>query len=303
MRFCVNCARSYERQSSVCPDCLLDQEVAEATVRGAFASDGAIVPPSPEIGFPGEVLALYLAIIGAVLTFAAFGVLSLGIVPLLVGASLLGVYTHLLSARRNFVEISSTTLARYEHLAMVAGYRLGVRPPRFFVRNSPEANAYATGVGRGRCVVVHSALLNDFPPEEVLFVLGHELGHLRQGHTRWLILLEPARANGVRLLLAPLLRAAFHVWSVKAEHTADQAGLIACRDLDAAIAALVRISSGVSLGTGTAVHELGPTGSTIARLLEYGGTHPSIASRVEHLRAFASSRAVKQYLAGDEGGR
>lgn len=43
-------------------------------------------------------------------------------------------------------------------------------------------NAYFTGLGKTKQIVVYDNLLNNYPPDDVSAVLAHELGHWQKGH-------------------------------------------------------------------------------------------------------------------------
>ena len=58
-------------------------------------------------------------------------------------------------------------------------------------RRTRKQNAYVSGVGRTRRVVLWDTLL-DAPPEEVELVVAHELGHRKHRHVLWLTLLAMA---------------------------------------------------------------------------------------------------------------
>jgi STE24 endopeptidase len=61
--------------------------------------------------------------------------------------------------------------------------RAGVRVDEVLVmdasRRTTASNAYVTGLGSTRRVVLYDNLLRDFSPPEVRFVVAHELGHVR----------------------------------------------------------------------------------------------------------------------------
>src|SRR5581483_1612884 len=63
-------------------------------------------------------------------------------------------------------------------------------------RRTTAANAYVTGLGRTKRVVLFDTLLRDFPPAEVRSVVAHELSHVRhrdvQRALAWLALAAPA---------------------------------------------------------------------------------------------------------------
>lgn len=44
------------------------------------------------------------------------------------------------------------------------------------------ANAYVSGFGASRHIVLYDTLLRDFPPDQVRFVVAHELGHVARHH-------------------------------------------------------------------------------------------------------------------------
>jgi Zn-dependent protease with chaperone function len=48
-----------------------------------------------------------------------------------------------------------------------------------------EANAYVAGLGKTERIAVGDTLLHSMRPDEVLFVMGHEIGHYKLGHL-WL---------------------------------------------------------------------------------------------------------------------
>jgi len=59
---------------------------------------------------------------------------------------------------------------------------LEVQPPHLFIQNDPFPNAYTYGY-TNPFVVVTTGLLKDFDEDELTFILGHELGHFKCGHT------------------------------------------------------------------------------------------------------------------------
>ena len=61
-----------------------------------------------------------------------------------------------------------------------------IRPERMFLmdasKKSNQINAYVTGIGASKRVVVWDNTIQKMAPQEVLFVVGHELGHYVLGH-------------------------------------------------------------------------------------------------------------------------
>ena len=54
-------------------------------------------------------------------------------------------------------------------------------------RRSKQANAFLTGLGNTRRIVLGDTLIDDFSPDEIETVLAHELGHHVQHDIAWLI--------------------------------------------------------------------------------------------------------------------
>lgn len=110
-----------------------------------------------------------------------------------------------------------------------------------FVVSNPEIQAYCIPVSRDGddhfVVVVTSALVERLNPQEIIFVIGHEVGHFIYQHWR-----HPREdgggTHGQRLALLQLERSA--------EISADRVGMIACKSLQAACTAMVKVASGLS---------------------------------------------------------
>ena len=134
-------------------------------------------------------------------------------------------------------------------------------------RRTTAANAYVTGIGRTKRVVLYDTLLKDFTPAETRLVVAHELGHVKHrdvGHgLLWLALVAPfgtlavARAaEGLQArgatpvpavalaltLLAPALGVISNQLSRAIERRADAFALDLTREPDAMVAFERRIT-------------------------------------------------------------
>ena len=114
----------------------------------------------------------------------------------------------------------------------------------FFSLNDLTYNAFAFRLKDNLSVVFTSALLENFSDEEILFVLGHELGHIVFEHNRLLLLYNPTKTTTTFLPI--LAEKKFLRWQKKAEISCDRAGLIACKTYETAIQALLKISYGLT---------------------------------------------------------
>ena len=110
-----------------------------------------------------------------------------------------------------------------------------------FVVSNPEIQAYCIPVSQDGTdhfvVVVTSALVERLNPQEIIFVIGHEVGHFIYQHWR-----HPREddggTHGQRLALLQLERSA--------EISADRVGMIACKSLQASCTAMIKVASGLS---------------------------------------------------------
>jgi STE24 endopeptidase len=93
-------------------------------------------------------------------------------------------------------------------LAERAGVKVGEVYRVDASRRTTAANAYVTGLGRTKRVVLFDTLLRDFPPAEVRSVVAHELSHVRHRDVpralAWLAIAAPAGMHLVERLAESL---------------------------------------------------------------------------------------------------
>ncbi|HBP14300.1 MAG: M48 family metallopeptidase [Pseudomonadota bacterium] len=122
--------------------------------------------------------------------------------------------------------------------------KLGVALPlELFVFPSPQYNAMCFRPEEGRLLVMFSsALLEDFEGSEIVFVVGHELGHHVYAHHDIPIgfVLRGDKKPDPRLALS------LFAWSRYAEISADRAGAYCADDQEGVARALFKLASGLS---------------------------------------------------------
>jgi len=189
------------------------------------------------------------------------------------------------------------------------------RVPELYIKQSPELNAYTMGMAEP-FVVLHTALVDLLDPEELRFVVGHEVGHAMSGHctyhtiARHLVVLG-AMAASVPLggIGAQVLLAALGEWSRKSELSSDRAGLLVGQKREAALRALMKLAGGSHL------HEMdvaefmlqaaeyarvGDVRDTVARvMLAREATHPLVVVRVAELDGWAHGEQYAAALTGN----
>ncbi|MCC7073879.1 MAG: M48 family metalloprotease [Deltaproteobacteria bacterium] len=155
-----------------------------------------------------------------------------------------------------------------------------------------------------------SSLVEGFTPAELRFVLGHELAHAKLDH---LGLPMPLTAT-IEDLAGPLVSRAtaieLFLWCRSAEISADRAGLVCARDVNAAASAFLKLSSGLTRVSVTSdltsyLAQVDTLASTpVARqkprsdddTLECFNTHPYAPLRMRALVAYAKSDAYQRAL-------
>ena len=171
-------------------------------------------------------------------------------------------------------------------------------------RRTTAANAYVTGFGRTKRVVLYDTLIEDFEPAETRLVVAHELGHVHHHDVRngliWLAIVAPfgvwaaallaerlappGGALGPRAvpavalslaLVAPVVTIVSNQLSRDVERRADAFSLELTRDPETFVAFQRRI---------TVKNVSDPDPPAVVRFLL--GTHPSTIERIGMAEAF-----------------
>jgi len=189
--------------------------------------------------------------------------------------------------------------------------------PEFFVSCDPVPNAYTTGFTHP-VVVVTSGLLEIVNDEELRFILGHELGHVKCGHVLYMTMAEylsellEAVGNvtlGIGSYLGKGLELSFLLWSRKAEFSADRGGLLACQNDEAAIKGLMKLAAPIDkiwdeisiesiLQQAEEFEEL--SDDTLSKVYKivfgFQRTHPWLVLRTKETKLWAGSDDYKNLL-------
>ena len=152
------------------------------------------------------------------------------------------------SARRRLLatalRLTSSMSPKLHGMLESSSKKLGITIPiESYVYNSPTFNAACIKPEDGTLLLMFSsALLEKFNETELLFVMGHELGHHLFGHHDIPIgyLVGGSKKVGPRLALQ------LFSWSRYAEISADRAGALCAEDADGAARALFKLASGLT---------------------------------------------------------
>jgi Zn-dependent protease with chaperone function len=180
--------------------------------------------------------------------------------------------------------------------------RLQVEPVNVFIVRSNQLNAYTFGMDSPKAIVLYSSLFKIMDQDEIQFILGHEMGHVKLGHT-WLNTLVGGMAGiPSGLGAAAIMEMAFRWWNRACEYSADRAGVLACGKPSKAVSALVKLEAGAAAitksGMQAAIQHIETEDDDIMNNLEeLLATHPLIARRLEQVRQFAKTPAYRQMQA------
>lgn len=108
--------------------------------------------------------------------------------------------------------------------------KVGFKLDNIFVidgsKRSSKANAYFSGIGAKKRIVLYDTLINDLTTDELVWVLAHEIGHYKKKHV-WQMLSMSIIQTGFMLFLLSLMinnleiakamwaqNTSFHIWMI-----------------------------------------------------------------------------------------
>lgn len=121
--------------------------------------------------------------------------------------------------------------------------------PELYIKFDYSVNAMASGVEKPM-IMLHSGAIDLLDDDELLFILGHELGHIKSGHVLYQMLgnmLVPLVSMGVQQFTLGLgglvtegISLPLYHWIRMAEFTCDRAGLLCCQKKEAALGVFMK---------------------------------------------------------------
>ncbi|MBV8600297.1 MAG: RDD family protein [Candidatus Eremiobacteraeota bacterium] len=173
-------------------------------------------------------LPLSLGLVGLILSsaFSASHLLLIGIGALL--------YVSIARGRLlgDSIHVHTGQMSELAQLVADCARVLDIDPPQIFIRDDPLVPIVAVGIGEPYALVISTHWLRHLDADELRFLVGRELAHIRAGHTRITSMLSVnGRENvAVSLVLGGFLR--------RTEYTADRVGLLCCGSQDKALRAI-----------------------------------------------------------------
>jgi len=190
---------------------------------------------------------------------------------------------------------------------------LDVSPvPEVFVAPGPDLNARIIGF-ETPFVVLGAGLVQALSPEELLAVAGHEIAHLKAGHTvyrtaLWMLTQISLHLTQAAEIVRLPVYAALRDWDRKSELSCDRAGLLACQNPAAALGALIKIGypglsdkvdEGELLRQGSEWESTGDLLDSVFKVLgSWDDSHPALVQRYAALHAWSQGDEYPAILAG-----
>jgi len=199
---------------------------------------------------------------------------------------------------------------------------LDMPEPELYVSSSPFPNAWAGGVERPYVTVVNS-MINTLSDEELYYLIGHELGHIKAEHVLYFnvgaVLIQildilGRRTFGASDLATTALVIAFHEWVRQAEFSADRAGLLVQQSLDGCVDSLIKLTAGPNrmsddtnreayMDQARAYQNAEPLDQVLKALMFYmfgwRFSHPFPVARAQELERWVQTGAFDRIMAGD----
>jgi len=213
------------------------------------------------------------------------------------------------------VKIRPTKFDNIYKMAKRCANILDIEMPDIFITQDPYVNAYTIGDDKKAIIILTSALVDNYDDQELMFVIGHEMGHIKSKHVLYNTLvnlifetttMKKYIPDNMRTILEIIkLPSSLYLpaWSRRSEITADRAGFICVQNAEIACRALIKLELATkrldsAVDTDQYLRQLIDIEKGIWKYTEYTRTHPFTPKRVKSIRLFANSEFVINRLLG-----
>ncbi|MBO7124551.1 MAG: M48 family metallopeptidase [Bacteroidales bacterium] len=133
----------------------------------------------------------------------------------------------------------------YEYLDYAAQILDLERKPELYMQWGYNINAFTIG-SENPIIVLNSGLVDLCTEDEILFIIGHECGHIKSNHMLYHMMASMINKiidliPGGDFVAFPLQYALYY-WNRMSEFTADRAGLLCCQNPQAAVTAFMKMA-------------------------------------------------------------
>lgn len=133
----------------------------------------------------------------------------------------------------------------YEYLQYACQILDLPKVPELYIEWGYSINAMTVG-SENPIIVLNSGLIDLCDDDEIMFIIGHECGHIKSDHMLYHMMGQVMNMciDSIPLgnIAAAPLQYALYYWDRMSEFTADRAGLLCCQNKDAAIRAFMKMA-------------------------------------------------------------
>jgi len=133
----------------------------------------------------------------------------------------------------------------YEYLEYAAQILGLPTVPQLYIQWGYDINAFTVG-SENPIIVLNSGLLDLCDEDELMFIIGHECGHIKSNHMLYHMMAQMVNfaidaIPGGSVVAAPVKYALLY-WDRMSEFTADRAGLLCCQKPTSVIKAFIKMA-------------------------------------------------------------
>ena len=133
----------------------------------------------------------------------------------------------------------------YDYLEYAAEILDLKKVPDLYTQWSYNINAFTIGFDNP-IIVLNTGLLDLCTEDEIMFIIGHECGHIKSDHMVYHMMASIINTiidviPGGKFVAAPVQYALYY-WNRMSEFTADRAGLLCCQNKEAAITSFMKMA-------------------------------------------------------------
>ena len=118
--------------------------------------------------------------------------------------------------------------------------------PELYIQWGYDINAFTVGA-ENPIIVLNSGLVDLCDDDEIMFIVGHELGHVKSNHMLYHMMAQ--YLNQIISMMGPIastvtlgVQYLIYYWYRMSEFTADRAGLMCCQSKDVAVRSFMKMA-------------------------------------------------------------
>ena len=149
------------------------------------------------------------------------------------------------------LKVIPSSLPELHDVLEEACHLLGMREvPELYIFLEDKIQSFTSGE-KQPIILLSSGCIDLLTRDEILFMLGRELGHIKSNHVLYHMMAASVKtlaqfvsdvSLGIGNLISMPLQAALMHWHRMSEFTADRAGLLTCQDMNVAAQSLIKIA-------------------------------------------------------------